>query len=73
MEWIKTEYKLPDAGDIFYACLKHCTTGKKVYACLERVKSNDYDFEIAWEHSQLSHDWDVIAWAEMPKYEEKAK
>lgn len=58
----KLPVPLPEFGKPVLAILRHCSTGNQQYAILRSVDGGDHDWVTCDDGSELSFNWDVIAW-----------
>lgn len=61
---ISIKDKLPGAGAEVLCQLKHCHTGNMQEHRLIRVEEDDCSWRTADDRSELSYDWNVVAWYE---------
>lgn len=52
----------PAVGPVVRARVRHCTTKSVVTVLLVHVSEDDVSWRTADDLSELSYDWDVIAW-----------
>lgn len=57
----------PEPGTTVLAVLQHWHTKNKRFAVLKSVDEDDCSYRTADDNSELSHDWNVIAWDRLPE------
>ena len=58
------------AGRYILAVIKHCKHKDKKYIILKSVNEDNNCWRVADDNSELSWNWDVIAWDYLPELEE---
>lgn len=61
-EWISVKDEMPPPGSPVLCQLQGCFTGQVVEFELVHVKEDDCSWRTADDNSEVSYDWDVIAW-----------
>ena len=64
--------EMPEPGINILAIVRHWYTGGKRFAVLWIVDKPDGCYRTVDDNSELSHDWDVIAWDYLPELRKKA-
>jgi hypothetical protein len=64
MGWINTADRMPVAEQTMLCRLKHCFTGNIVEERLVKVAEDDCSWRTADDRSEISYNWDVMAWFE---------
>lgn len=66
MGWIQISEGLPVTGTEVQCRLKHCSSGSVQEHRLVKVDEDDCAWRTADDRSEISYDWDVIAWLDDP-------
>jgi hypothetical protein len=61
--------ELPDIGRNVLVIVQHWHTKGKRFAVLKAVDEDDHNWQTVDDGSELSHDWNVIAWDYLPELE----
>jgi hypothetical protein len=59
--------KYPKVGSIVVAVVRHFHTKGTRTVTLKYVAEDDCNWRTADDGSELSHDWDVVKWADLPE------
>ena len=65
----RTPNETPDPEKPVLAVIQHWHTKGKRYAVLVGVNEDDCSYRLDDDGSELSHDWDVIAWDYLPEFD----
>lgn len=64
--------EMPEPGINILAIVRHWYTGGRRFAVLWIVDKHDGCYRTVDDNSELSHDWNVIAWDYLPELRKKA-
>lgn len=67
MKWISVKDNMPDVGVPVWGALRHWHTKNYRYAEIKRVDESDCDFRTVDDNSEISYDWNVTHWMNLPE------
>jgi len=72
--WKIIPEEIPERGGIVIAIIEHWNTKKRIPAILRCVDEDDCYWRVVDAgvyESELSYDWNVVLWTDVPKFQEE--